>query len=522
MVQRLALVGIIVLGASVALLRVPVYAGIIIAQVTPTPPTVIPAWILGGGAFYRGQQATAAPTASFNDVDPGATPDRHLFAGVIDASDVADTSLETNCPGIGSGVPNISNCIPYKYVNMLLLLCETTLETDAYNYLNNTPDETGFLHTYTSAVQTPAPSNRLTAPGDCANPTPSPNSSAYPTNPDDATFKNWLATNVWTTAAPNNFPTPYGIYEDHFAVNGGPCDPSYEYGNVACNVQGVSHSPDPHDWETALGDFETNAETACSPCFPFTGNGLTLGDGNNTNPCKMISNGHCYVNGTGGVVDDMDALDNLCAAADSGGNLKAIAAEEIVFLKGDLQTGTPMSANTQTIVYMINTMSHLVNYTTGGCATTVAVDVEAPGGSFYPLDNYTPGTVSGGIPVREEAAALRFLVPNPSTLVPDRMQPLYFTIGGTNNNWPPSVNNCAVSPFCEVPYMFEETLVPQGPEVSVGAFTWNGKYASVGDNCATPPPKPDSGGAVDLLATCVSDVRQRRQRFRCGRFPPRI
>jgi hypothetical protein len=207
----------------------------------------------------------------------------------------------------------------------------------------------------------------------------------------------------------------------------------------------------------------------------------------------------------------MDALDNVCSAADSGGNLRAIAAEEIGYLKGTpAPIGTPMLtptyANTQTIVYMINTMSHLVNYTSGGCKNMVAVDIESSGGSFYPLPQYTPGSVSAGIPIREEATALRFLVPDPQTLVPDRMQPFCFTIGGTNNNWSPSANSCPISPYCEIPYFFEETLVPQGPEISVGAFTWNGQYASVGDNCATPAPAPDSGGAVDLVAACVTST----------------
>ena len=107
MIEKLAFVGIGLLGSIVALFNTPVSANVFIAQATtPTPPVVIPAWILGGGNFYGGQQATAMPTASFNDVDPGATPDQELFAGVIDASAVTDDDLKTNCPGIGSGGSN--------------------------------------------------------------------------------------------------------------------------------------------------------------------------------------------------------------------------------------------------------------------------------------------------------------------------------------------------------------------------------------------------------------------------------
>ncbi|MFY9720733.1 MAG: hypothetical protein WAK16_13925, partial [Candidatus Cybelea sp.] len=233
-------------------------------------------------------------------------------------------------------------------------------------------------------------------------------------------------------------------------------------------------------------------------CFAFTGNGLTPGDGSNTGSCSNFeSPHHCYVAGTGGVVDDMDALDNLCSAADSGGHLQGIAAEEIVYLKGTPEPSpSPSPANTQTIVYMINTMSHLVNYTSGGCENTVAIDIESSGGSFPGLSGYLPGSVAAGVPIREEATALRFLVPDPKTLVPDRMQPFYFTIGGSANS------NCSVTPGCEIPYFFEETMVPQGPEVTVNAFTYGGA-SSPGDGCPTPG-TADSGGAVDLKVDCIS------------------
>lgn len=200
----------------------------------------------------------------------------------------------------------------------------------------------------------------------------------------------------------------------------------------------------------------------------------------------------------------MDALDNVCSAADSGGNFRAIAAEEIAYLKGTpapapmpTATLTPTYAITQGIVYMINTMSHLVHYT-NGCENTVAVDIESSGGSFYPLPGYTPApNPSTGIPIREESTAIRFLVPDPTTLVPDRMQAFYFSIGGTNN---PS--SCTSVPGCEVPYFFEETLVPQGPEKTVGQFEWNGTTQTIGDGC--PAKDGDTGGAVDLTVDCIS------------------
>lgn len=187
------------------------------------------------------------------------------------------------------------------------------------------------------------------------------------------------------------------------------------------------------------------------------------------------------------------------------GHLRAITAEEIVFLKGNLNSGAPVYADTQTIVYMINTMSHLVNYASPSpCANTVAIDVESSGGSFPGLPNYAAGSVIEGIPIREEATALRFLVPDLKTLVPDRMQPFYYQIGATRNQSNPLNCSALFGVPCEVPYFFEETMVPQGPEVSVGAFTWNGGTQSVGDGCPSPNPG-DTGGAVDLMVTCLTD-----------------
>ncbi len=62
MIARFAFTGIALIGVIVALPRVPV-SGAVIAQtaVTPTPPLVIPAWILGGGNFYGGQQVGVSP-----------------------------------------------------------------------------------------------------------------------------------------------------------------------------------------------------------------------------------------------------------------------------------------------------------------------------------------------------------------------------------------------------------------------------------------------------------------------------
>ncbi len=486
MIEKLAFVGIGLLGSIVALFTVPVSANSVIAQATtPTPPVVIPAWILGGGNFYT----------CCNDVDPGATPDQHLFAGVIDASEATDDSLKTNCPGIGSGGSNVSNCNPYKYVNMLWLVCDTTLSGNGFDYLAMS-DPSGFVHYYEPPPATPGP--RFTpSSGKC-----SLSNNTYATNPDDSAWLSWLAMHAWTTDEAN-FPAPYGIDEDNVGIHGYTCDASYEYGDAFCNQKGKSASPQPTDWESALGVFANNTCTSTT-CFYFVGNGLQRGDGSNTGSCSTISNSHCFVPNFGGIIDDMDAIDNFCTAAygtNSTTNTQGIEAEEVVFLKGTpapspspTSGNTPVYANTQTIVDMINTMSHLVTDTTGPCANVNAIDIESSGGSFPGLVGYGAGTVAAGIPIREEATAFRFLVPDTNTLVPDRIVPFYYRIGLTTNKG----LDC-----CKVPYFFEETLVPQGPEVTVGAFEWNGVTQSVGDGCPSITPA-DTGGAVDLMVTCVS------------------
>ncbi len=273
MKKRLAFTGIALLGLVVSQFSAPLSATEVIAQTsTPTPPPVIPAWILGGGNFYGGQQEGG----TYNDVDPGPSPDQRLFAGVLDASATADSTLGTNCPGIGSGATNVSNCNPYLYINTLDVLCDgSLLSTPLYSYINNGSHETAFVHYYASPIPTPtaSPGPRVSNAGECSSPdvspplTPSPYPSAgYYTNPDDSGFLSWLLGHAWTTAA---FPTPYGIYEDHFAVVGdAPCFYSYEYGDQACNTQGNSNAPQPVDWETALGKFQTNAEANCgTTCF---------------------------------------------------------------------------------------------------------------------------------------------------------------------------------------------------------------------------------------------------------------
>ena len=148
MPQRLALMWITLVGLIVALPKVPAFA-VEVAQAapTPTPPLFIPAWVLGGGHFYRGQGSMMPPTPRYNDVDPGAAADQALFAGVLDADTVADATLGTNCPGIDSGGSNVSKCNPYLYINMLDLICgNALLSQSAYAAMNTSTNESAFVH----------------------------------------------------------------------------------------------------------------------------------------------------------------------------------------------------------------------------------------------------------------------------------------------------------------------------------------------------------------------------------------
>ncbi|MFY9718694.1 MAG: hypothetical protein WAK16_03535, partial [Candidatus Cybelea sp.] len=99
------------------------------------------------------------------------------------------------------------------------------------------------------------------------------------------------------------------------------------------------------------------------------------------------------------------------------------------------------------------------------------------------------GDVSGGYQVRLAALAYRWLVPNPATGIPDRVISFQLTEGGT---------------LTEVPYFFEDTLVPVGAETKVRKYVWNGTQQTVGGGC--PAVDGDSGGAVALLAQCVGSA----------------
>lgn len=436
------------------------------------PPIVIPVAGYGGGAL---------------DPDPGAQADRHLFAGIIDNTERTSASLARNCPGVGPD----STCQPYKYVNFLKNYCDTEITREAYIFATGNI-ETAFLHTY-SGPRTRG--NRLLfdaeTPNGCGPDNPD---AALRMNPGDRTYNAYLYRNFWTGSDyERDFPPPYGIFEDDGSLLGGIIvggfnEVSTEYGSgvhPSGFADRVGNSPyrERIDWESALGEFANGACAAA--CRNMAINGVATGSGF-VGPCDVISGGRCHGRYHAGMVDDQIAIDNVCAAA-SRGNLKYLVAEQPIY--GGRFGYQFMDSQTMTVE--INTIANLYKHTTGGCAQTKIVDAEPSYGAGG------VGDVEGGHRVRTATLAFRWLVANPSTEVPDRVISFQYTIGRTTT---------------EVPYFFEDTLVPYGPEHAVRRFVWNGHTETVGGGC--PSAKGDRGGAIDLLVTCVGSAGVYCQQYR--------
>ncbi len=412
--------------------------------------------------------------------DPGATPDRHLFAAILTGSDSSAT-IAQHCPGVSSS----STCQPYKYIDLLYDQCQTAVTLAAYQWAD-TNDETAFQHNYPNGETS---SNRITYQAtpnpDCK---PDSHNADMRMNPADLAFNTYLYTNVWTGKNyDEDFPSPYGAMEDQAAVlayvvvgGGGSGEVSTEYSSGTkpsgfANQIGKSKYHALTDWETALGIFVNGACVAT--CLNMAINGVATGYGN-VAACSVVSNGHCHGQYQSGDIDNQAAIDNICKAV-IGGNLKYLQAERPIFAG---RFGFEFM-NSQTMTFDINTAANLYSHTSDGCATTKIVDIETSYGEGG------LGDVSGGYRVRLAALAYRWLVPDPSTGIPDRVISDQLTEDGTSN---------------EVPYFFEDTLVPYGPETTVPKYTWNGSVQTVGGGC--PSANGDKGGAVALLVKCVSSA----------------
>ena len=292
-------------------------------------------------------------------------------------------------------------------------------------------------------------------------------------NPGDRKLNAYLYNTVWTGSDyRNDFPPPYGAMEDDASVLGGIVvgglgEVSTEYGSGVSPsgfADQIGNSPyhDPADYETALGTFVNGACGAT--CLNVAMNGVGTGYGN-VSACSIISNRHCHDQYYSGMIDDQAAIDNICATV-RGNNLKYLAAERPVFAG---RFGFEF-LNSQTVTMGINTNANLYSHTSDGCATTKIVDVEVS----YGMGGR--GDVTGGYRVRLAALAWRWLVANPATGIPDRVVSFQYTEGGT---------------LTEVPYFFEDTLVPDGAEVSVPS------------SCGTAGCRPWAAAAPQRTATAA-------------------
>ncbi|MBV8531745.1 MAG: hypothetical protein JO104_10540 [Candidatus Eremiobacteraeota bacterium] len=436
------------------------------AAMPPNPelPIVIPAWAEGGDR---------------EDVDPGAVADRHLFASILDNNQKTNALLASNCPGGGVSRSNPAGCKPYKYVNFIHNHCSSPIMRAAAAFAD-AADETGFLHFYPSSPS--SASNRLTwgaTPNRTGPNCPHNPEAVLRMNPGDGKLNAYLYSTVWTGRDyDNDFPPPYGIFEDDSGILagvivGGFGQVSTEYGS-GTSPSGFADRPgngpyaEPFDYETAVGKFVNGACGAT--CTDMALNGIGTGGGD-VGPCKVINAGRCHAPYYAGVVDDQDAIANVCSTANRG-NLTALNLEEAIYDRHGHGYH-----DYQTIAVMLNTIAALMNTTTGGCAHTVVVDEEV---------GATDGTVWGGSSVRLASAAFRFLIPDQATGVPDRVLPFMHTIGKT---------------LAEVPYYFEETLVPAGAEIPVPRFVWNGSAQTAGNGC--PTPRGDNGGGLAISVECV-------------------
>ncbi len=431
------------------------------------PPLVIPVW--GYAGFEQG-------------ADPGAIADRHLFAVILDNTENTLASLAANCPGVSVE----STCQPYKYVDFLHERCSTRVTLRAYQYADG-DDETAFLHTYPSGktidnrltwAATPNPDGKRCVPHNA--------DAMMRMNPADAGFNRYLYRNFWSGSNyRDDFPPPYGAFEDNADVLGGITvggfrEVSTEYGsgtNPSGFADRIGSSPyhDPNDWETALGIFVNGA--CAQRCVDMALNGVATGAGY-IGPCSVISDGRCHAQYDAGDIDDQAAIDHICKTV-RGGNLKYLMAERPIF--GGRFGFNFMDSETMTVE--INTAADLNSHTSDGCAQTKIVDLETSYGEGG------VGDVAGGHRIRLAALAFRWLVPNPSTGIPDRVISFQIAEGRT---------------MTEAPYFFEDTLVPVGAEHAVTPFVWNGRVQTVGGGC--PAPRGDRGGAMGVLVECVGSA----------------
>jgi hypothetical protein len=471
-----------------------------------SPPPEIPQFI--GIAYTVNENQNAI-------FDLGATPDANLVYVENDNNNLAMTcNTATDCSSAGNVTPSpfpcftgnpigpTPGCQMIRYMDFANNSCNRAPELAAYNAMNSSQANDSFsLHVYATPEVAPTRSTRYYSGKDGATPCPGPTQAVW-MNLGDTNFDNWLYTNFFTNqgvawkntdagVSAHGIPPHYGLNEDQGTVAcanvvGYAPHSSQEYSSVTkgqpCNQVGDSLYAEPFDWLRAHSNMLNKAcQAICAPIL-FNDGAPCCGD---IGPCANISGGHCHESFWPDDIDDQFQYQEICNNT-TGGNFLGVIWENVGMHKPVGMVYGP-TIDAATTVVLMNTAARFYNSPNCRTPVTYILDYE------YDFGLNGIGDITGGIAERVLSFAIRNIVPNPVTGIPDSILhlagPLNSTqAGGTDTN--------------EAPYFFEDTIVLYSPETRVPIFTWNGTTQTVGGGCEA---TSDSGGAVSLLISGTCD-----------------
>ena len=370
-------------------------------------PTNIPNVIKQAEIVQPNGSALPEPTAS-------------AYADLDDVVDVNQPASGVNC---GTIIPG--QC--YEYQSIPLNICNTVPERAIWTPQNLV--ETAFTHVFPGTVST---ANRYpnTSPTSNPLPTPCPSPAVGTTNggvwnPLDASLATYVNAALANAVS---FPPGYNLFNDNGFLTGntmcgsGGSPATSEYGSSvnatgtnACDQPGTGGASVGVDYDSAVGIFESRLNT-----LVFQNGGFNCcGDPTGCSSVVVGAHGHdpYYAN----CIDNAYAYHNVFANAN--GHTRYILLENAVQHKNLTGSGWPIANDVSLGVY-VNTVANFVNDPT----TTGAKLVD----SEYGFGSSGPGDLSGGYAIRTLITALRWLVPNPATGMPDRLLVMY---SGVSCSW---------------------------------------------------------------------------------------
>lgn len=432
----------------------------------------------------------------------GATPDVNLAYMV----NVNEEGAQTN----GCTSP----CILVKYTDQFFNGCQTHAEQASITWaLAN--DETALLHIY-GGTQTSG--NRMVNTNGSSSACAS-YSGTYPYifNPGDTAWQSWIYSNVWTNTTSNYYPSGYNVYEDDSNIYGGyVCGigssnanyPSGEYSigwnggtTSPCNFAGTSGATygggastfmnyvQSVDYQTGVASWINNACQATCLKVGMNG-GSELASSTASVSCSIIISSHCHNQFAPQIMDDRYNYDTFLAALTKG-NFIGMDTEKPILGQ---YSGSTYAKPAQLIV-LLNTLPSW--YAKANCSSEKLMDFEYGFGPVGPGVPLSSSQQTSAIQAQTLITAMHWLIPNPSTLIPDCWIYHLNTIGG------------ALGAANEAPIYFPSTLVPWKPEEAVSQFTWNGTTVTTGGGCDsatanTAGTHGDTGGVIGLLVQCVN------------------